>query len=103
VIQANYWIFQRLIADRKTGIEYLDIVAGRMPGLEPKTEVVTALYQKELEVLEPLLDQLPCPASVVPGWQWAKADRDKQIAVLVKARAFEEQTLPVWKELAKAK
>jgi hypothetical protein len=103
VIQANYWIFQRLIADRKTGIEYLGTVAERLPGLEPKTADLVALYQRELEVLEPLLEQLPCPGNVVPGWQWEKTDRDKEIAALVKARAFEEQTLPMWKELAKAK
>ncbi len=103
VVQANYWTFQRLIADRKTGIEYLDIVAQKMPGLEPKTANLKALYQREVETLEPLLEQLPCPGNVVPGWQWEKADRDKEIAALVKARALEEQTLPVWKELAGTK
>jgi hypothetical protein len=100
VIQANYWIFQRLIADRKTGIEYLNVVAQRMPGLEPKTAALAALYQREVETLEPLLEQLPCPGSVVPGWQWEKADRDKQIAALATARSYEERTLPMWKELA---
>ena len=99
-VQANYWVFQRLIADRKTGIEYLGIMAERLPGLEPKTADLAALYQREIEVLEPLLEQLPCPGSVVPGWQWERADRDKEIAALVKARAYEEQTLPIWKELA---
>jgi hypothetical protein len=103
VVQANYWIFQRLIADRKTGIEYLNSVAQRMPGLEPRTATVAALYEQELGALEPLLEQLPCPGNVVPGWQWAKADRDKEIAALVTARAMEEQTLPVWKELASSK
>jgi hypothetical protein len=102
-IQANYWIFQRLIADRKTGIEYLDLVAQKMPGLEPKTGALAALYQREIDVLEPLLDQLPCPGSIVPGWQWSQTDRDKEIAVLVSARAFEEQTLPMWKDLANTK
>jgi hypothetical protein len=100
VVQANYWTFQRLIADRKTGIEYLDIVAQKMPGLEPKTANLKALYQREVETLEPLLEQLPCPGSVVPGWQWEKADRDKQIAALATARSYEERTLPMWKELA---
>ncbi len=103
VVQANYWIFQRLIADRKTGIEYLDVVAQKMPGLEPKTAGLAALYQREVETLEPLLEQLPCPGNVVPGWQWPKADREKEIAALVTARAFEEQSLPVWKELASSK
>jgi len=36
----------------------------------------------------------------VPGWQWEKADRDKQIAALATARSYEERTLPMWKELA---
>ncbi|MBN2464295.1 PDZ domain-containing protein [candidate division WOR-3 bacterium] len=103
VLQANYWIYQRVIADRKNGIEYLDMVARRMPGLEHKTCALAALYQQEIDALEPLLEQLPCPGSVVPGWQWEKADRDKEIAALVKAREFEEQTLPMWKELAAAK
>ena len=103
VIQANYWTFSRLVADRKTGIEYLNNVAQRMPGLEAKTAAVASLYQREVEALEPLLEELPCPGSVVPGWQWEKADRDKEIAALASARAIEEQTLPLWKELAKAK
>jgi len=102
-VQANYWIFQRLIADRKTGIEYLNILAQKTPGFEPRTAGLAALYQREVETLEPLLEQLPCPGSVVPGWQWEEADRNKQIAALVKARAFEEQTLPAWKELAGSK
>jgi len=103
VIQTNYWTCQRLIADRKTGIEYLDIVTQRMPGLESKVAGLKAIYQREVETLEPLLEELPCPGSVVPGWQWERADRDKQIAALVKARTFEEQTLPMWKELAATK
>ena len=103
VVQANYWTYQRLIADRKTGIEYLKAVAQRMPALEAKTAAAAALYEREVETLEPLLEQMPCPGSVVPGWQWEKADRDKEIAALVSARAIEEQALPIWKELAKAK
>jgi len=103
VIQANYWTYQRLIADRQTGIEYLDTVAQKMSGLKPKTAGLAALYQQEVETLEPLLEQLPCPGNVVPGWQWSKANREKEIAALVTARALEEQTLPVWKELAGAK
>jgi hypothetical protein len=100
VIQANYWTYQRLIADRKTGIEYLDAVALKMPGLKPKVAELKAIYQREVETLEPLLGRLPRPGNVVPGWQWEKPDRDEQAAVLVCARAFEEQTLPIWKELA---
>lgn len=100
VVQANYWTFQRLIADRKTGIEYLEFVAGRMPGLAPKLQGLAALYQREVETLEPLLAQLPCPGDVAPGWTWAKADRDREAAALVAARALEEQTLSTWKELA---
>jgi hypothetical protein len=99
-VQANSWIFQRLVADRKTGVQYLDIVAQMMPGLEPKTASLKVLYQREIETLEPLLEQLPSSESVKPGWMWAKADRDKEIAALVGARALEEQTLPLWKELA---
>jgi hypothetical protein len=103
VVQANQWIFQRLVADRKTGVDYLDMVALRMPGLESKTASLKALYQQEVEILEPLLGQLPGPENVKPGWEWSKVDRDKEAAVLVTARAFEEQTLPIWKELASKK
>jgi hypothetical protein len=103
VVQANSWIFQRLVADRKTGMQYLDIVAQMMPGLEPKTASLKALYQQEVATLEPLLGQLPSPENVKPGWDWSKVDRDKEAAVLVTARAFEEQTLPIWKELASKK
>lgn len=100
VVQANQWIFQRLVADRKTGIDYLDMVALRMPGLEAKTASLKSLYQQEVATLEPLLGQLPGPETVKPGWQWSKVDRDKEIATLALAQAFEEQTLPIWKEFA---
>jgi|WetSurMetagenome_2_1015567.scaffolds.fasta_scaffold32511_2 hypothetical protein len=103
VIQANYWIYQRLIADRKTGLDYLDIMAQRMPGLEPRTASLQALYRQEVETLEPLLEQLPSPENVKPGWDWSKVDRDKEYAVLAAARALEEQTLPMWKQLAATK
>lgn len=103
VVQANSWIFQRLVVDRKTGVEYLDIVAQRMPGLEPKTASLKALYQREIEILELLLGQLPSSENVRSGWEWPKVDLDKEIAVLVTARAFEEQTLRKWKELAGTK
>jgi len=103
VVQANSWIFERVVADRKTGIVYIDMVAQTMPGLEPKTTALKALYQRELEVMEPLLEQLPSPDKVRPGWEWAKPDREKEIAVLASARALEEQTLPLWSALAKAK
>ena len=100
VVQANEWIFERLVADRKTGIEYLDILAQRMPGLEPKIAYLKAPYQREVEALELLLGKLPGPESVKSGWEWARVDRDKEIATLIVARSFEEQTLPIWKELA---
>ncbi len=103
VVQANSWIFERVVADRKTGLEYLDIVARLMPGLEPKTAELKTLYRREIEAMEPLLAELPSPDQVKPGWEWSKADRDKEAAVLVNARSFEEQALPLWKELAKAK
>jgi len=103
VVQANEWIFERLVADRKTGIEYLDILAQRMPGLEPKIANLKALYQREVEALELLLGQMPSSESVKSGWEWARVDRDKEIAALVGARALEEQALPLWKELASKK
>ena len=103
VLQANSWIFERLVADRKTGIQYLDIVAQMMPGLEPKVTGLKAIYQREVDRLEPLMADLPDPNSVKPGWEWSKPDRDEQVAVLVSARAFEEQALPLWKELAATK
>jgi hypothetical protein len=74
-----------------------------MPGLEPKTASLKALYQQEVATLEPLLGQLPSPENVKPGWDWSKVDRDKEAAVLVTARASEEQTLPIWKQLANKK
>lgn len=98
--QANEWIFERLIADRKTGIEYLDTVGKRMPALQPTTDSLAAIYQQEIGVLEPLAAHLPGPGSVKPGWQWSKVDRDNEIAMLLSARVFEEQTIPMWKKLA---
>jgi hypothetical protein len=103
VVQANEWIFERLVADRKTGIEYLDILAQRMPGLEPKTANLKALYQREVEALDLLLGQLPSSESVKSGWEWARVDRDKEIATLIVARQLEEQSLPIWRELAATK
>ncbi len=103
VVQANSWIFQRLVADRKTGIEYLGEVAQRMPGLKPKTDSLAAIYQREIGLLEPLLGQLPSQQSVKPGWEWGKVNRDREIAVLVTARTFEDQALTTWQELAGTK
>lgn len=100
VVQTNYWVFQRLISDRETGIEYLSMVALKMPKLAPKLSDLAALYQQEVAALDPITGELPSSESVRPGWQWPKVDRDKEIAALVCARVFEEQTLPTWKELA---
>lgn len=100
VVQANYWTFQRLISDRETGIEYLNMVALRMPKLGPKLGELAALYQQEISALDPITGKLPSPGSMKPGWHWPKVDRDKEIAALVCAWAFEDQALTKWQELA---
>jgi hypothetical protein len=102
-VMANYTILKRLVADRKTGIEYLDIVAGQMPGLEPKITGVTALYRQEVELLEPLVEKVPGPGSVRKAEDWPQASKDLQVAALEQARALEAQALPLWQGLAKAK
>jgi hypothetical protein len=84
-------------------MEYLGEVAQRMPGLKPKTDSLTAIYQREIGLLEPLSERLPSPESVKPGWEWCKVNRDREIAVLVTARTFEDQALTTWQELAGTK
>jgi hypothetical protein len=74
-----------------------------MPGLKPKTDSLAAIYQREIGLLEPLLGQLPSQQSVKPGWEWGKVNRDREIAVLVTARTFEDQALTTWRELAGTK
>jgi len=101
VVQANYWIFNRIVADRKTGIEYLDRIAEEMPELEPEMSDLTALYQQEVDLLDPLLDSLPCPGTVTRGDQWALEAKATEIQSLTQARSFEEQALAIWKELAR--
>jgi hypothetical protein len=102
-VQANNWIFNRLIADRKTGMEYLDLVAERLPETEPRVADLTAFYQQEVDLLEPLLERLPCPSSVTRPEQWTREIRDEEAAVLNRARALEAQALVAWKELAGGK
>jgi hypothetical protein len=99
-VQANNWIFDRIIRDRKTGMQYLDRIAEEMPELEPEMSDLTALYRQEVDLLEPVLDSLPCPGSVTRGEQWTQEIKMKEIQCLTQARAFEEQALAIWKELA---
>jgi hypothetical protein len=102
-VQANNWIFSRLIADRKTGMVYLDRIAGDFPDLEPRVADLTALYLQEANLLEPLLAELPCPGGVVKGEQWTKEMKDKQIVALTTARGLEMQALAIWQGLAAKK
>ncbi len=103
VVMANYTILSRLVADRKTGIEYLDIVAANAEKLEPKMADLTALYQQEIDLLGPLVEKVPCPGSVQKAADWPQELKDTEIAALGKARTLEAQALPIWQELAQRK
>ncbi len=100
VVQANYWIYDRVVTDRQTGLAYLDRVAEDMPELEPRMADLTALYVQEIEALNLLRAELPCPGSVTRTEHWPRETRDRQAAALATAREFEEQALAIWQELA---
>ncbi|MEO0077685.1 MAG: PDZ domain-containing protein [candidate division WOR-3 bacterium] len=99
VVQANYWIYDRVIADRRTGLAYLDRIAEDMSELEPVLADLTALYLQELDLLEPLRAELPCPGSVTRAEQWSRDMRERQAIALATARDHEERTLPLWQSL----
>jgi hypothetical protein len=102
VVQANYWIYQRLIDDRKTGIEYLNALAAEQPTLKVLAGELAALYEGEVAALEPFLVDAPCPGSVTRAEQWTTELREEQAGLLKAARATEEQALAVWQKLALA-
>ncbi len=99
-VQTNYWTFNRLVEDRKTGVEYLDRVAEALPHLKPSLDELTNLYNEEIETLGPVLEQLPCPGTCTKAEQWTQELKDLQIEALAKARAIEEKALPTWQQLA---
>jgi hypothetical protein len=103
VVMANYTILNRLVADRKTGLEYIEHVGTGREDLKPPMANLTAFYQQEVDLLGPLVEKLPGPGSVQKTADWPQELKDAEIAALEKARAFEAQTLPIWQGLAKAK
>jgi hypothetical protein len=103
VVMANYEILSRLVADRKTALEYLEhIVAGR-EDLAPQMGDLSALYAQEVGLLEPLLAAVPAPGSLKKAADWSQERREVEAAALAEARALEAQALPKWQELVKAK
>lgn len=102
VVQANYWTYQRLIDDRKAGIEYLGKVAELLPQYKPSVDELVVLYGSEVALLEPLLEELPSPGSVIWAEQWTVELREEQAAALKAARVAEEKALAVWQKLALA-
>lgn len=103
VVMANYTILNRLVADRKTGLEYLEHIGTGREDLEQPMADLTALYQQEVDLLGPLVEKVPCPGSVQKAGDWPQELKDAEIAALEKVRAFETQALPTWQGLAKAK
>jgi hypothetical protein len=103
VVMANYEILCRLVADRRTGLEYLERIGTGRDDLKPPMANLTALYQQEIDLLGPLVERVPSPGSVQKAADWPQELKDAEIAALEKARAFEAQALPTWQGLAKAK
>ncbi len=102
VVQANYWIYQRLVDDRKCGVEYLGKVGELLPQYKQLIDELAALYRGEVALLEPLLEELPSPGSVTRAEQWTVELREEQAAALMAARVAEEKALAVWQKLALA-
>ncbi len=100
VVQANFWTFDRLVADRQTGIEYLTWLAETHPEYRPGAAELVELYRQEIEVLEPLRGELPCPGNVTSSESWARELRDRQALALIAARTCEERALALWQSLA---
>ena len=103
VVLANYVILSRLVADRKTGLEYIDHIGTGRADLKPPMASLTALYQQEIDLLGPLVDKVPGPGSVREAADWPQGLKDAEVAALEKARAFEAQALPMWQQLARTK
>jgi hypothetical protein len=104
VIQANYWIFSRLVSDRRTGLDYLGALTDQyLPEQAQTLGELARLYAEEVDILGPLESRLPCPGTVTRPEQWTRERRDPQIMALARARAIEEATLPLWRRLAAAK
>jgi hypothetical protein len=103
VVMANYEILSRLVADRKTGLDYIEHIGTGWEDLKPPMASLTALYQQEVDLLGPLVEKVPRPGSVLKASDWPQELKDAEIAALEKARAFESQALPLWQGLAKAK
>jgi hypothetical protein len=100
VVQANYWTFDRLVTDRQTGLQYLAWLAENYPEYRSGAADLTALYQQEIELLDPLRAELPCPGSVTRAESWAMELRERQAVALTLARSLEEQALVTWQRLA---
>jgi hypothetical protein len=100
---ANHTILNRLVADRKTGLEYTEHIGAGREDLKPPMASLTALYQQEVDLLGPLIEKVPGPGSVLKASDWPQELKDAEIAALGKARALEAQALPLWQGLAKAK
>ncbi len=103
VVMANHTILNRLVADRKTGLEYLDHVGTGRDDLKPPMANLTTFYQQEIDLLGPLVEKVPGPGSVEKAADWPQGLKDAEIAALERARALETQALPTWQGLAKVK
>uniref|UniRef100_A0A7C4CDC1 PDZ domain-containing protein n=1 Tax=candidate division WOR-3 bacterium TaxID=2052148 RepID=A0A7C4CDC1_UNCW3 len=103
VVQANYWMFSRLVSDRRTGLEYLVRVKQQLPKHAGLIDQLVELYTAELELLAPFEDKLPRPGSATKPEDWSQAMRAEQAAILAQAQELELKVLPLWQELAAAK
>lgn len=103
VVQTNYLIFSRLISDRRTGIEYLRLVAAAFPGQAALIDELVQLYAAEVELLAPFEEKLPRPGTTTEPGDWTQAMRTEQAAVLAQAQELETRALPLWQSLAAAR
>jgi hypothetical protein len=102
-VQTNNWVFNRLCTDRRTGIAWLERAGSEVPAARPLCDSLAALYRAEAELLEPLLPDLPCPASVTRADQWTSAMKQTEITALGRARDIEQAALGCWQRLAALK
>jgi hypothetical protein len=103
VMTANYWIYERIISDRKVGVEYLNRVSSALPDLKPRLDSLVALYTREADLLAAAQDKVPGMGMVTKPEQWTQEPKAAQSAALTQALALETQALPIWQELAKTK
>ncbi len=100
-VLANAWIWDRLLADRKDGIKYLEMGLKLVPDLTNQLTELKAIYEEEVEILQEPKDIVVYPWLLQSREDWTEDMRGQEIVTLQKAKAKEESALKIWQEIGK--